>query len=280
MEREYDSELNDYMEVLEPENKYGHIKKSYWELAIGLQKVDNLTPSKYMETLVNKSINDNLDNKTIEKLLQKYYETQDLEKKEIKNEKECDLVSIRIIELLEKNNFELSINFIKYIHEYLFKDIYNFNGKIRQVNIIKKELILNDNTVSYSNYETIEKSLEYDLELETSKDYKNMSIVEVINNIADFTSRIWQVHPFREGNTRTIAVFIIKYLRSFGYNIDNSLFKEKSVYFRNSLVRSNYFNNDLNIVEDNIYLIKFYENLLLDKNNNLQSRDLMIKELF
>ena len=107
-----------------------------------------------------------------------------------------------------------------------------------------------------------------------------MNIVEVINNITKFSSNIWQVHPFREGNTRTTAVFIEKYLINLGYNVDNSLFKDKSVYFRNALVRSNYFNNSLNIKEDSSYLIKFYENLLLGKNNNLHSKDLIVKELF
>lgn len=104
--------------------------------------------------------------------------------------------------------------------------------------------------------------------------------MEVINNITDFSSRIWQTHPFREGNTRTTAIFIIKYLISLGYQVDNTLFKDKSVYFRNALVRSNYFNNEKNVKEDNSYLIKFYENLLLGKNNNLQSKDLIVKELF
>lgn len=105
-------------------------------------------------------------------------------------------------------------------------------------------------------------------------------IVDVFNNIPNFSSSIWQIHPFREGNTRTIALFIEKYLVSFGYDVDNTMFKEKSVYYRNALVRSNYFNNYLNIKQDNSFLIKFYENLLLGKNNNLHSRDLIVEELF
>lgn len=107
-----------------------------------------------------------------------------------------------------------------------------------------------------------------------------MNIVETIKNITKFSSNIWQAHPFREGNTRTAALFVEKYLTSLGYNVDNTLFKDKSVYFRNALVRSNYFNNDLNIREDSSYLIKFYENLLLGKNNNLHSEDLIVEELF
>ena len=107
-----------------------------------------------------------------------------------------------------------------------------------------------------------------------------MNIVDVINNITDFSSRIWQIHPFREGNTRTTALFIEKYLVSLGYDVDNTMFKEKSVYYRNALVRSNYFNNYLNIKQNNSFLIKFYENLLLGKNNNLHLRDLIVEELF
>ena len=107
-----------------------------------------------------------------------------------------------------------------------------------------------------------------------------MSIIDIINNIVDFSSSIWQVQLFREGNTRTTAVFIEKYLINLGYNVDNSLFKDKSVYFRNALVRCNYFNNKLGIKEDKSYLIKFYENLLLGKNNNLHSEDLIVSELF
>lgn len=107
-----------------------------------------------------------------------------------------------------------------------------------------------------------------------------MPIIEVINNITDFTSSIWQIHPFREGNTRVSAVFVEKYLLNLGFNVDNTLFKDKSVYFRNALVRSNYYNNYLNIKENKSYLIKFYENLLLGKNHNLQSADLIVKELF
>lgn len=107
-----------------------------------------------------------------------------------------------------------------------------------------------------------------------------MNTVDIINNIVDFSSRIWQIHPFREGNTRITALFIEKYLVSLGYDVNSTMFKEKSVYYRNALVRNNYFNNYLNIKQDNSFLIKFYENLLLGKNNNLHSRDFIVEKLF
>ena len=200
--------------------------------------------------------------------------------KTIQEEFECDLVSTRIVQLLEEDNFELSVDYIKYIHEYLFKDVYEFAGEFRKVDFSKHERILNNDSVAYGDCKLLEQSLDYDISLEKNKNYKEMNIVDVINNITNFSSSIWQIHPFREGNTRTTALFIEKYLLSLGYNVDNTMFKEKSVYFRNALVRSNYFNNYLNIKEDNSFLIKFYENLLLGKNNNLHSRDLIAEELF
>ena len=187
---------------------------------------------------------------------------------------------MRIVELLSVDNFELSVDYLKYIHKYLFQDVYEFAGEFRNINFFKHEIILNNDSVAYGDCKTLTESLEYDIRLEKEKNYKDMSIVDVIKNITDFSSSIWQVHPFREGNTRTIALFIEKYLISLGYNVYKSLFKDKSVYFRNALVRSNYFNNDLNIKEDKSYLIKFYENLLLGKNNNLHSENLIVKELF
>ena len=148
------------------------------------------------------------------------------------------------------------------------------------VDFSKQEIILNNDSVAYGDSRTLKESLEYDISLELEKNYKDMNMVEVIKNITKFSSNIWQVHPFREGNTRTTALFIEKYLISLGYNVDNSLFKEKSIYYRNALVRSNYFNNELDVKEDSSYLIKFYENLLLGKNNNLHSEDLIVKKLF
>ena len=276
-EKYFDSSVFDY-EVEYKSEKY--ISKLNWDMAIGLQEVDNLKPSKYLEKLVVDNIEGNKSIYEVEEELKKYYTERDLKNKKIEEEYECDLVSTRIVQLLNMDNFELSKDYLKYIHEYLFKDIYDFNGKFREVNFSKPEIILNKDSVAYGDYKLIDNSIDYDISLELDKNYNDMNIVDVIKNITKFTSSIWQIHPFREGNTRTTAVFIQKYLISLGYNVDNTMFKDKSIYFRNALVRSNYFNNKLNIKEDSSYLIKFYENLLLGKNNNLHSKDLIVKELF
>lgn len=244
-------------------------------MAIGLQEVDNLKPSKYLKKLLEENINGNLTIKQVEKELKEYYIEKSKKQELNQNELECDFVSTRIVELLELDNFELSVDYLKYIHKYSFQDVYEFAGEFRKIDFSKHEKILNNDSVAYGDCKTLIKSLEYDISKELEKNYKDMSIVEVINNITKFSSNIWQVHPFKEGNTRTTALFIEKYLTNLGYDVDNTLFKDKSVYFRNALVRSNYFNNYLNIKEDNSYLIKFYENLLLGKNNNLHSQDLL-----
>ena len=238
------------------------------------------SPSKYFEKLTKENIIGNLTIKEVEKELKSYYTEKENKNEVDYNELECDFVSTRIVELLQEDKFELSVDYLKYIHKYLFQDVYEFAGEFRKVDFSKQEIILNNDSVAYGDHKTLIDSLEYDISLEKEKNYKEMSIVEVINKITKFSSSIWQVHPFREGNTRTVALFIEKYLISLGYNVDNTLFKDKSVYFRNALVRSNYFNNYLNIKEDTSYLTKFYENLLLGKNNNLNSNDLVIKELF
>ena len=275
-EKEFDSSVNEYEEVYQTNN---YIKQIQWDMAIGLQEVDNLKPSKQLEELLEENIVGKLSLDQVKEELRNYYVEKEKKNEVNYNELECDFVSTRIVELLQEDKFELSVDYLKYVHKYLFQDVYEFAGNFRVVDFSKPEIILNKDSVAYGDCRTLEESLEYDISLEREKNYKDMNMVEVINNITKFSSNIWQVHPFREGNTRTTALFIEKYLISLGYNVDNSLFKEKSVYFRNALVRSNYFNNKLGVKEDKSYLVKFYENLLLGKNNNLHSEDLIVSEL-
>ena len=276
-EKELDSSVNEYKEEYKSSN---YVKQLQWDMAIGLQEVDDLKPSKYLEKLLGENVEGNLTIKEVEKELREYYIEKENKNEINHNELECDFVSARIVELLDEDKFELSVDYLKYVHKFLFQDVYEFAGEFRKIDFSKHEKILNNDSVAYGDCNTLTESLEYDISLEKEKDYKEMNVVEVINNITKFSSSIWQVHPFREGNTRTTALFIEKYLINLGYNVDNALFKDKSVYFRNALVRSNYFNNHLNIKEDSSYLVKFYENLLLGKNNNLHSQNLIVQELF
>ena len=182
--------------------------------------------------------------------------------------------------MLEDKSFGFNPITLKNIHKYLFKDIYDFAGNYRNYNITKKEDILNGDTVKYVNYQDIESYFDYDFKEEKEFDYSKLNNDELIKHIAKFTSSIWQVHPFGEGNTRTTAVFIEKYLNNMGFDVNNDMFKEHSLYFRNALVRSNYGNIPKGIYPTFDYLVMFFENLLQEKNNKLKNRDLYIKELF
>ena len=222
-EKDLDASNIEYTEEVKPS---GYIKQLQWDMAIGLQKVDNLEPSSYLEKLMDENISGKLTVEDIEKGLIAYYEAKGKKQEINYNELECDFVATRIVELLSIDNFELSVDYIKYIHRYLFQDIYEFAGQFKDRNWSKKEPILNRDTVAYGDYKTVKESLEYDISLEKEKNYKEMSIVEVIENITKFSSSIWQVHPFQEGNTRTTALFIEKYLISLGFNVDNNLHSE------------------------------------------------------
>ena len=266
--------------IIENETHDTKKKQEYWSTGIGLNKVDNLEPSKYLIDLSEKNINGELKYTEVEDLLKTYYETQNQADINVQREKECDIVSLRIAQLLEDKSFGFSPITLKNIHKFLFKDIYDFAGNYRNYNITKKEEILNGDTVKYVNFQDIESYMEYDFKEEKEFDYSKLNSTELISHIVKFTSSIWQIHPFGEGNTRTTAVFIEKYLNNMGFSINNYMFKNKSLYFRNALVRSNYGNIPLGIYPTYNYLIMFFENLLQGKNDKLENKDLYIKELF
>ena len=263
--------IKTYDKIEELKNK--EIKKNNWEVAIGLNKVDGLVPSDYLKELVKKSINGEKNYREVEKELHKYYENRNLTKEEI-NTKECDIVSTRIAELLEDGSFTFSPIYLKSIHKYLFDgvfegDIKNYAGTFRDYNITKKEDILNGKTVIYGNYKDLMEYLRYDFGEEENIDYTKLSSEGQVKRISKFTSAIWQVHPFVEGNTRTTAVFIEKYLRTKGYEVNNDLFKENSLFFRNALVISNFSDINLGISPDFKYLHSFFSKLLINKTQEL-----------
>lgn len=183
-EKEYDSSKNDYIET---ETSKNYVKQLEWDMAIGLQEVDNLKPSKYLEKLLQENVTGEKTIYEVEHELKEYYVEKDKTDKKVQEEFECDLVSTRIVELLEEDNFELSVDYIKYIHEYLFKDVYEFVGEFRNIDFSKHEKILNNDSVVYGDSKLLEQSLDYDITLEKNKNYKEMNIVDVINNITNFS---------------------------------------------------------------------------------------------
>lgn len=249
-------------------------KKVYaWETAIGLQKVDDLTPSEYLYEIAERNINDELSFEEAEKFLNAYY----LEKpKDYERTEEADKVSIRIAELISSNSFVFSLIEYINIHKQLFEDIFDHAGQIRNYNISKKEWVLNGNSVTYGNAYNLISLLEYDFKQEKEFKYSNLTKEEFIKHVAKFISNLWQIHAFGEGNTRTTAVFLIKYLNTKGFDINNDLFAKHSWYFRNALVRANYSNFLLGIDETTEYLEKFLENLLFNTTHVLSNKMLHI----
>ena len=261
-------ELSEYIKQGEPNQKE---KAKTWETAIGLQDVDGLKTSEYLLDTAKEHIEGNIDIVEAKKRINNYYE-QFVERKIEENAEEADKVSVRITEILGEKTFNFSPNELLNIHKRLFSGIYDEAGKYRNYNFTKKEWILNNDTVIYSSYETLKENLEYDFELEKAFSYKDLSINDSIKHLCTFISNIWQVHPFCEGNTRTIAVFLIKYLNTFGFNVNYDVFVDNSWYFRNALVRANYKNYEKNIYEDISFLEKFFNNLLTDSNHELKNR--------
>ncbi|WP_313256961.1 Fic family protein [Lacrimispora sp.] len=267
----------EYQVYSETTNKVA--KRSYWDAAKGLQQVDGLKPTKYLSELAEANIEGELTYQQIENLLYKRYESETAEDIQNRN-KEADLVAARIARILDSPGYPLKIASLKAIHRELFKDIYDHAGQFRRVNIYKPEPVLNGDTVKYTNYTALDDTLEYDFDTEKSKSYTGLTVEKMIKRIASFTSSIWQAHPFMEGNTRTTAVFMDCYLNNMGFQVDNTIFKDYSQYFRNALVRANFADYKNGITETYQYLENFYKNLLSGEGLQLRNRDLVLKERF
>ena len=261
-------ELSEYIKQGEPEKQE---KAKTWETAIGLQDVDGLKPSEYLLDTAKEHIEGNINIDEAKKRINSYYE-QSNERNNEDNTEEADKVSVRIAEILSEKAFNFSPTEMLNIHKRLFTGIYKEAGKYREYNFAKKEWILNNDTVTYSSYETIKETIEYDFNQEKNFSYKDLSIDDLISHLSRFISNIWQVHPFCEGNTRTTAVFLIKYLRTFGFNVNDEIFADNSWYFRNALVRANYKNYEKNVFEDITFLEKFFYNLLTNTKYELKNR--------
>ena len=268
--------FKEYLRESEPDKAH----KGYaWSTAIGLQAVDGLKPSKYLIDTAIQNIEGKITMKEAQNLIDSYYEERPVHLSDDERTEEADKVSLRIVEILSETAFSFSPNEYIAIHRKLFQGIYNHAGKIRDYNITKKEWVLDGATVMYGSASELRATLEYDFSQEKDFSYKSLSMDEIIHHLAVFISRLWQIHIFGEGNTRTTAVFFIKYLRTLGFSATNDIFAENAWYFRNALVRANYTNLQKGIYETTEYLELFLRNLLLNEQNELQNRNLHISGL-
>lgn len=272
----YKDPFKEYIRQSEPNKR----DKGYaWHTAIGLQAVDGLKTSKYLINTAIKNIEGDISIDEAQELLNSYYEENPKSGDDERTE-EADKVAVRIAKILSEKAFSFTPNEYISIHKKLFTGIYGHAGKIRDYNITKKEWVLDGATVLYGSASELRATLEYDFSEEKKFSYRNLTMDEIIHHLAIFVSRLWQIHIFGEGNTRTTAVFFIKYLRTLGFDATNDIFAENAWYFRNALVRANY--NDLKngIHETTEYLEVFLRNLLLDERNELHNRSMHISGSF
>lgn len=251
-------------------------KAEYWQTAIGLQAVDGLKTSDYLKETARKHIEGDIDIDQARELIKSYYQSKSVREPDDDEKQEADKVSANITKILSSETFDFSSNGIISLHRRIFEGVFKHAGKVRDYNIIKKEWVLEGDTVNYLNWEDLQRALDYDLKQEHKFSYKCISHDAMIAHIASFVSGIWQIHAFGEGNTRTTAVFTILYLRHIGFKVNNEMFANHSWYFRNALVRANYKNAVKGIDYSPVYLERFFRNLLLGEQWDLRNRYLHI----
>ena len=264
--------FEEYIKQTEPSRKeLGYA----WYTAMGLQAVDGLEPSEHLKDIAKDNIEGNITLKEANKLIESYYENS-LER-DNDRVREADTVTGRITTILSEKAFTFSVPQYIGIHKRLFEGIFSHAGKIRDYNISKHEWILDGASVHYGNAQELREMLAYDIRIEKEYEYPLDGISAMIPHLAKFVSGLWQIHAFGEGNTRTTAVFFIKYMRSLGFDVTNDLFAKNSWYFRNALVRANYNDYTKEIRETTEYLELFLRNLLLCESNELKNRYLHVR---
>ena len=247
-----------------------------WSTAIGLQAVDGLKTSAYLNELARRNIEGEITIDEVGHLLDSYYESKTTREADDDDKEEADKASKNIKKILSVKTCDFSTKGYISVHRRIFEGVMKHAGELRKYDITKKEWVLELDTVNYQNWEDLRRSLDYDIEQERNYSYKGLSNDEIVAHITKFVSGLWQIHAFGEGNTRTTAVFLIQYLRSIGFDVENDLFAKHSWYFRNALVRANYKNARKGIDYSPIYLERFFRNLLLGEQWDLRKRYLHI----
>ena len=247
-----------------------------WRVAIGLQAVDGLKTSAYLQETARHNIEGEITIDEAKELVNQYYIKKTTHDEGDADVEEADKVSSNISKLLQTDSFTYSVAGFAAIHKVIFEGVFKHAGRFRDYDITKKEWVLRGDTVFYAHWEDLNMTLQYDLDQERQFNYKSLDKNQLVEHLAKFVSGLWQIHPFGEGNTRTTAIFTIKYLRSLGFDVNNDLFEQHSWYFRNALVRANYHNVEKGIDYEPVFLERFFRNLLLGEDNALKNRYMMI----
>lgn len=267
------SEFDEYIRQGEPDQRE---KAGIWSVAIGLQQVDGLQTSDFLRQTALRNIEGEISIEEVGKAVREYYISKSQHEVVNEDEQEADRVSANIAAILRSKTFNFSTLGYISIHRRIFDGVMKHAGELRKYDITKKEWVLQGDTVLYLNWEDLRMALDYDLQQEKQFSYVDLNSDDMIAHLTKFVSSLWQIHAFPEGNTRTTAVFIILYLRSLGWQVDNDMFAKHAWYFRNALVRANYHNVQKGIDYTFTYLERFFRNLLLGEAWDLRSRYLHI----
>ncbi len=253
------------------------LRKHYWAVAIGLQKVDGLSVSPYTRTVAASYISGKTTLSAAGDLIRNYHvngnDTVHIE---------ADLVSQRIVELLVKGTFFLSPEILSCIHGYIFQDLEVATyhpGTFKTERMVKQEAILNGDSVLYADPSAYHMSLQGAFAVEAAQCYTTFTDEE-LKNFCHTVAFLWQVHPFYEGNTRTVAVFSELYLNHLGFQVTNEPFEKHAQYFRDALVRAMYRNAAANIFPNDTFLIAFYKNVLGFAQTSFNREELVCPVLF
>ena len=267
-------DFEEYIRQVEPSAQES---ANAWKTAIGLQAVDGLKPSAYLLETAKQNIDGDITIDEVRELLDTYYRSKTIRTEQDYETEEADKVSANIKKILSSKTLAFNTNGLISVHRRIFEGVFKHAGEVRKFDITKKEWVLKGDTVRYLNCEDIRRAVDFDIQQEREFSYKGLTDDEKVKHICRFVSGLWQIHPFREGNTRTTAVFTIQYLRSIGYKVNNDMFADFSWYFRNALVRANYKNSALDVDYDYSFLEKFFQNLLMDAKHELKNRYLVIE---
>ena len=265
--------FDEYVKASEPHKRE---RAEAWRVAIGLQAVDGLQTSEYLQETARRNIEGEITIDEARELVKQYYVTKTARDADDANKEEADKVSSNISKVLQTDAFSFSVAGLASIHRSIFQGVFKHAGRFRDYDISKKEWVLRGESVIYGRWQDLSETIAYDIEQEQQFSYSLLNKEQMVEHLAKFTSGLWQIHPFCEGNTRTTAIFIIKYLRSLGFSVNNELFERHSWYFRNALVRANYRNLVKNINYEPVFLVRFFRNLLLGENNLLKNRYMMV----
>ena len=272
-EKEQYINFDEYIRQGEPQKKE---RAEAWRVAIGLQAVDGLKTSEYLQDTARRNIEGEITIDEARELVKEYYIKKTTHDDDDADKEEADRVSSNISKLLQTDAFTYSVAGLAAIHRAIFEGVFKHAGRFRNYDISKKEWVLRGDSVLYGRWQDLRMAIEYDLGQEHQFDYTGLNKDQMVEHLAKFVSGLWQIHPFGEGNTRTTAIFTIKYLRSQGFSVNNDMFERHSWYFRNALVRANYRNLEKGIGYEPIFLVRFFRNLLLGENHTLKNRYMMI----